>query len=760
MKWLKSLGLVIAFGCMGVAGWQVNEWRNEQRLLPGSQQGRQVGTGRPAVPATAAAAPGTPLPPAKRPPSFVLATVWRQALPTLSDADWRRAYPAFGHEPFDKSGFSAVPIPWRFGATDDAGPADPDVARAVPFLLSFDLAWSPESFGTRNGHFVFQRSGGRLAKVEAAYDPRDVATLVRAWNGTHAVGGVLVRGKDGYVATLQIFDRDGTAVHEAAFEKPQDFFAVMGDVSCEALRFLGTPPNAALAEHLHRRRCELPGSLATLGRAASEAEGSRAEAALYDEILAADPKFAEVRAWRADRRRADGDASRADRSAELATSLADGLTVPALTDFAPTAVVASDEAARLSGWVDRAESLAGRDHPAVVARRLAQVGVLRADRWRVAMTTEELRPFLAAAGRHPNHLGLLTALADAHREPPSRGGALVPPDPEMEASLALAAVSGRGLPSFGHGDDWFRVMRAAHDLRRPDHVLAAAERWRDEPGTHYGSIEGERWIAEAYMDLGQFQVAADRYLAIARRTAGSSWDRDCVETAAACLALTGRATPLDALATDPSAGSAGDFIARCQKFLAGEPIGPSTINPRSTRKGAELLIAEAELAQGGDFNRTDRARIWEHLALNDGMGENGRARWIVLERFYRQQPTLRHAPGFYEAAEWEHPEDPYVTATVAAWRKAGGDATLPSADEVVATLTKSPQLYSERPAQWLAVARIRRDLEAGRPDDAKRVLAAFRKFVPESVRAAWLARKIEEVAPPTGQLPPSSRPTL
>ena len=69
-------------------------------------------------------------------------------------------------------------------------------------------------------------------------------------------------------------------------------------------------------------------------------------------------------------------------------------------------------------------------------------------------------------------------------------------------------------------------------------------------------------------------------------------------------------------------------------------------------------------------------------------------------------------------------------------------------------LAKRQWKAGERPPAWLAVARIRRDLEEGRPDDARRVLAAFREqFLTDHARVAWLARKVEQATAPTEQVP-------
>jgi tetratricopeptide (TPR) repeat protein len=744
MKRTTLAASMAALASVGIAGWQVCAWYADRQ-----PPGRPPGTLRVASPPATPAPP--PLPPLVRPATFFLRTLPRRPAAAMTDADWAAAYPAFGHAPFGEAGFAAVALPWRFAATPDAGPAtpggpaDPAVAHALAFLLSYDLDWSPASYGVAHAYFVFRRSRDLLAgPAAAAYDPARVGALVRGWGGTHAVGGALVRGKDGYVATLQVFDRDGRQVHEADFERTQDFFGVLGDVSADALRFLGgaAVPDP-LAAHLRRRRCERPGSLAAVGAAAFADERSGAGA--LDRVLAADPGFVEVRQWRAaERWFADGDA--AARAGDLAAGLGRSVHVAALADFRPDDCSPPPPADRVAGWVDAAEALAGRDHPVVVAWRLRQSAPLRNGRAGAALTREAFRPFVEAGGRHPNHRGLSTALLDAmaaaEHEP-----ALAPYDPELVASLAVAAAGSRVPAADGNAAAWARVAESARALNRPDHVLAAAERARKGSPTFAQSTSCEFWAADADMHLGRFDEAARAFARLARSRASDGWREQAADKAAVCAILAGRPDDVDRLASDPGAcaGRAADFLAGCGKYLAGEPVGAGDFPSQYNWHAEDLLLAEAELAQGGDFARADRPRVWSAWVNTAYARVDDRLRWALLEQYYRRQPSLPHRAGFYEAAGWQFPDDPLVAAAVADWRRAGGGPDLPAADRVVADAARRTWTKDEKMPVWAGVARVRRELEEGRPDEARRVLAAVREGFP-SHRAliSSAARRVEQ----------------
>jgi hypothetical protein len=366
------------------------------------------------------------------------------------------------------------------------------------------------------------------------------------------------------------------------------------------------------------------------------------------------------------------------------------------------------------------------------------------------MTREQLMQLVQAAARNPNHRGLLLALAALQKSGQYPLESWLPPyDPELLASLCLAAASGRAAAPEGHGYEWYRVAEAARDLGRPGHVLAAVARFREEPADEEDALRCALWAAEARMQLCDFKRAANEFTALV------AWDRfdyereEATRQAAICAVLAGNDELLQRLAGDPRANvrRSGEFLAACRKYLAGEVGRPD--HPSGHGWDVEdVLLAEAELAQGGDFMRPDRPRVWSQWLQRTEAPHDWRLKWVLLERYYRLQPSLPHAAGFYEAAEWQHPDDPYVASAVAAWRKSGGDRSLPSADEVIANVAAKQWSGWQKMPYWTAVARIRRDVEEGRPGDARRLLAAFPAYQRNRYALyAWLARKIEEASP-------------
>ena len=795
VKAIKVVATLFAVGCMGVAGWQLHAWYQEgQDAAAYTRRMPTAGGGRPNAPPTPAA-PLTKLPPLAMPKSFVVRALPQpsRGSPTMTDADWAAAYPAFPHEPMDKSGFCAVPLPWRFAATPDAdldgagaAPSDPAVAGALAFLLSYDLDWSPESYSTWHAYWVFRMAREALAgPASAVYDPGKIAAVVRGFGGTHAVGGALVRGKDGYVATLQVFDRDGKMVHEADFAKTKPFADVLGDVSADAIAFLGGKPvPPALVAHLHRPRCAKPESLVALGRVAFAEEGSAEELGAFEDVLKADPDFAEARIWRSGLSEwaADADAEleaagapatpsaakrlSAARANELAAVLGKVPHPAALSRLQPELCSSRPSVEQTAGWADATEKLAGKDHPAVHAWRVRRSGDLKINSWDVALTRSTIRPFVAAAGRHPNHRGLRDALLETMPEReylPS----LAPYDPELVAALSLAAATARGPIDEDRAAHWHRVAESAEALGRPTHVLEAVERIRRDAagaGAAFGSgsslgfaqwVEVQRWAADAQMQLGRFDEAAMAYGSLARARANDVVRETAIELAAACSIISGRTDAVERMAADPrtTAGRSGDYLAACRKYLAGEPVSGPDFQLGHYWELKALLLAEAELAQGGDFARSDRSAVWRGLMETETLFRD-RLGWLVLEQYYRRQPTLPHRTGFYEAGEWMFPDDPAVTAAVAAWRKAGGGPDLPTVDQVIANLTKKSWFMGERMPVWVPVARVRRELEGNHPDEARRMVGGLAQgYLNRKDLVSILTRRIDRAAGSTGEKP-------
>jgi hypothetical protein len=734
MKGMRIIAVLLALACIGFAGWKTYSWWSEDQ----AQKGPPI-TKRPAPPV----AVRPPLPPLKRPATFVLTSLPKWEPQTLSEGEWKQAYSAFTHEPFDKSGFSAVALPWRFAATPDAPESNGAIAHALAFLLSYDLDWSPASYDSRHGYSFFKASEKLPDKETGSYEPERVAALLRNGNATHAITGLLVRGKDGYVATLQIFDRDGKMVHEKEFEQPREFFQVLGDVSCDALSYFGTPGNEALNKHLHRARCRRMGVLDQLGRAALLEAGSLDELAIYNKVLTEEPGFTEVRLCRADLRLAEQGDPKAYADEQL-QALRAGPSATALADFRPEYCTEPPTSSRMMQSVEQAAELAGADHPTIVAWRLKAFSPGDRAALGPALCRSDMKPYIAAAGRHPNHRPLLLTLLRAYK-PDHYTPSIAPYDPEMVASLALASATNRAAAG-SHGYEWYRITEAAHAMGRPHHVLAAARQLLQDPGDLQHIIACQEWIADAQMQLGHFSEAATLFTKVAKVERSGGQREHTIDRLGICAVLANQPELLDEVAADPriSAGRSGEFLLGCGKYLSGAVITRGDFPTEFNYGDYRLLLAEAELAQGGDFSRSDRRSTWSEW-VTGYVDVPNRLRWALMEQYYRAQPALPHRAGFYEAAEWQFPDDPMVTAAVAAWRKAGGGPVLPTTDEVHANVTKRQWSGNERMPIWTSIARVRRELEEGRIDQAERLVKALdERYSTDPAPIAWLARKVEQ----------------
>src|SRR4051794_21649474 len=299
MKRVQVIAIILTTGVLGGVGLAMYSWVREQRTMGDSILAPLFRERRPPStnPYTPPRVPSPPPRPSTRPagPLF-LATLATQPIPVLSPEQWAAAYPPFPGAARPQVGFSAVTLPLRFGAVAGGDPAE---AAAFAFLLSEDLNWSPRHYNTPNAFSVFRRSPEVAKRLSQVDDEAAIADTIREWQATHAVGGVLVRGPQGYVATLQIFGSDGKPVHVKEFEKPRPYFELLGDVSAETMRFFGDAPSESLVTHLRRERCKHPESLLELGRVAFLEDASPKEMKALERIVEADPDFAEVRRWRA-----------------------------------------------------------------------------------------------------------------------------------------------------------------------------------------------------------------------------------------------------------------------------------------------------------------------------------------------------------------------------------------------------------------------------------------------------------------------------
>ena len=201
-----------------------------------------------------------------QPPVAALATLGPQDMRDFTLAELSRQYPAFQHASFDSAGFNPLELPFRYEDVDNVG--DPSEANALSFLMSHALDWAPGNYCARHAYFIFKRWRDKIQPLTQKYDSAVIANLVQSWKATHAVGGVLIRSKEGCSGRLEIYDSSGQQVFSREYKKPREYFDLLGDMAVDAITFFGPPPNELLVQDLHAPRCRNAASIVRLGMAA------------------------------------------------------------------------------------------------------------------------------------------------------------------------------------------------------------------------------------------------------------------------------------------------------------------------------------------------------------------------------------------------------------------------------------------------------------------------------------------------------------
>ena len=390
--------------------------------------------------ATTSSAPSAVhIPPGRE--KFPLASATVQKIPRLSLDELSAMFPAFQHEPFETAGFNVLALPFRFESVDGSG--KPEEAYAFSFLLSASLDWADDSYCARHAYFVFKRHRRTMQRLAREYDPFDIALEVRNWGASHAMGGLLKHGKNGFAGTLEIYDRRGAAVFRKEYDAPREYFTLLGDMAVDAMTFFGAKPNDPLVKHLHRRRCEQEQSLIDLGEAAFVGERSNEEFSLYQGILHRDPNFADVRYWRANQLQWR-DHDRLKYVVQLATALDSYPVRGAFREFDPAGEALPEH---YKSWARQVSKLLGRDVSQDAYLQLKQAAKTH------HITGELLERATREAGAHPNDYWLLVDLARAY----SQAWDMLD-DKDVAASLQIAALRNRYLTGTGTKDDALRGL--------------------------------------------------------------------------------------------------------------------------------------------------------------------------------------------------------------------------------------------------------------------------------------------------------------
>ncbi len=609
--------------------------------------------------ATTAASTQPATEPAQKKIIWPLSQATARQVPKYSLRQLSEMFPAFEHRPHYLSGFNHLTLPMRYARL--AGPGDAREGLAFSFLLSMSLDWAPGCYCARHAYFVFKRESDQMRSFTRQYDHRQIRRLLRKWWATHAVGGVLLRGPQGYGGVLEIFGRDGTMVFSKRYDPAAEYFELLGRMSVDAMDFLGYEATPALVEHLRTRRCMHPESIVDLGQAAFGKRLSDEVLGVYDRILQRDPDFGDVRAWLANlswwRDRND-----AKKAFQYGRSMLGYLTPMAISFFNARKCPDKSLSDRYDQWLDRAEELTGADSPALLTVRLQRA-------YRAGHVPDDLlRRAMAAAAEYPNYRWLLYWLARCHTR--GRAGTY---DDDLAASLAVAALRARYMCGTRDISTPAQLAMATRDLGRND---IAAQILLDYSRPKKGG-EWDAWsfgcLLLVLKDMGRYDLSVKHFLAgrdSVNREASPDYQYLVQGTIASAIAGRNDVVKLVLFWHRKTlAESKMAFLIRAYHDVAeGKEVDLKQIYDRSRKalKGwnhreTVAFCAQVDLLRG----RQDYRKSVGEVLFNFPTWRPG---WILWDLYERRNPSGESAD-FYEALSWLYGDDPWVQEAVADFRQ-------------------------------------------------------------------------------------------
>jgi tetratricopeptide (TPR) repeat protein len=672
-------------------------------------------------------------------------------------------FPAFKHEPFDSAGYNQFSLPIHY--EDRGGDGDPNEAMAMSFLLSHALDWGEGCYCSRHAYFIFKRCAKYMPALKAKYDPKLIAYLVEDWQATHGVGGKLIRCKEGYAGELTIFDREGKIVKEIRYEKPREFFELLGDMSVDGITFLsGSAPTPELANHLHVKQCENRQSLIDLGKAAFVEERSDEEWAIYDGILKRDPGFSAVRYWRANQKWWEDDDSRA-KALEMARSLDSYITLSAMEYLKVTQCPDKELAAKYPQWRKRVAELAGPNSTLVMGWQLSEAIA------RGRAPHELIEKATALGAKYPNDYPYLLKLAVAW----SNGDDLQV-DLDMACSILFAAWQNNFLPgsdtnkTYAAGQLAEQAFALGHYDLCVDLLMPLALEGLKTKGPE--NVAWRSWmLGKALFQMGRFDESWKWF-----RMAYLGWPNKSEDAAQAALiggacsaAHAGRRDIVAQILRDRrdvlDFKKASGLVQGYLDVLDGKPINSKALwavkNPpdRWFQTYLMMLQVESDMIQGIDEEKqshieTDFARYEAH----------DRALQILSHEVFRQHPDK--APScFYEMLQLMRPDDPWVRQAVTEWRGWGNRPALPDPAKHLEDLKDFvPVRWPEAdPARQATAGELFRKyrvgthacavgqlIKAGKLDQAEELALRYLHLATDTqqydirVHASWLVHRVEQ----------------
>lgn len=588
---------------------------------------------------------------------FVLSTAQPLDPPDLTLEELAELWPVLNHEPFDKSGFNHLTLPFQVGVRERGTREE---ALALSFLISNALDWVPGCYCARHAYFVFKRAKTDMLKLAEGYDPALIKAQIKRWRATHAIGGRLDRTPEGYTGKLVVFDPTGKTIAEKTYEKPRAYFDLLGDMCCDFSVLVGHKPSPALKAHFALPRCKDHQSIIDLGSAAFAEERSGTEFSLYRHILERDPGFAEVRYWMANQAYWDNDNADAYNKAKE-QCLASYVTEAPLGDL----VLTAKNADRYKEYIAKAEALVGENSPVILSYRLHLAGHTK------TVSEKLIRSAFAAAARYPNQNGLLCRLCDTIW---SR------PDGLADADAAVALVLARLGNNYMRGSAW----QTRYAVRSMAHALMSLGR-SDVASTFFlqnaqnalatdsigGALSDLSMLGLALRRMGRYGDATGVHIAALKMAVESKRKQPYhLANAIISAALASQLEVLDSIGGEftmetgvPHLTALGlDYmnLARGGKINKAERE-KDLYRFRGWYREILMLLTEADLAAG-------TAKQWERVEDYVKQFPNDREFWVLFDAYQRKN-SLPDAGLFYESLSWLHGHDPWVRQATAAYRK-------------------------------------------------------------------------------------------
>jgi hypothetical protein len=559
--------------------------------------------------------------------------------------DLQRIFPAFQHAPFASAGFNAVMLPFSYADSDQGG--DANEAFALDALISNDLDWSPGSYCARHAFFVFKQDRENFERFQHGYDRTAVAAFVRSWNATHAVGGKLIRTREGYQGTLQIFNASGVPILSQSYDTPRSFWDLLGDMDVDAMTAMDVRPPQPLIDFLHQPRCKHFQSVANLGSAAAMEARSPQEFAVYQKILIDDPDFAMVRHWYANQKHwMDGDFGA--WQIQNGTALASRLEPACFDEFQPPFCPDQSLTLQYPKWLDQAETLVTADSPIVLTHRLK----LKLYGGHTHADLVDRAAKVAAV--YPNSHDLLTAMCVEQK------------DPSATASILVASLLDRYMPGSGSKEDETYALAVSCDQLARDDIAVEVLRGL---GPEASTRSLELLLQLLCRDL-QYKEAADLYSQIGKDNGEDAADRQRMAPWAFFAAfMSDRPKLMDqVLAQEKTALAADDLTDVFQNYRTSYDTGRYDL-PLDLRSPGRAFFQTMMYADIDGMSGTSSCHdlIFELLCS----WPTSRYLWIAEDRYEKYDPS-DDAAAFYDYLETFYSHDPWVKKAVAGFRARGG----------------------------------------------------------------------------------------